>query len=196
MQLHTYDFATYAKNLSILYKMIKFVHQKYNFINFNNKLIKIKYFIEFKTDSNNKIVVFFTSAEVLSNLRKIQAYLLEEIETSMENTIMLFCEMKSIIPYKYQKKTNNKNYFKSYSFVFIITIQVLDHMIKNMVFPALIIGKRIFFYTKKVSVLHVSCCIIDLFRIYKFLNMIAIALKKIFKKDVVIEIVKNPDNQI
>lgn len=62
------------------------------------------------------------SRERLSNLRKIQAYLLKEIEISIPNTIMLFCEMKATLSYKFQRKTNNKNYFKSYTFVSIYFI--------------------------------------------------------------------------
>merc|ERR1712227_409477 len=95
------DYNIYAKNLEIVYKMIKFVQRKYNFIKFNIKPIRIKYLVEIKTDNKETVVVFFTTGEVLSNLRKIQAYLLKEIENNIPNIVMLFCEMRSIIPYKY-----------------------------------------------------------------------------------------------
>uniref|UniRef100_A0A7S3ZCP0 40S ribosomal protein S7 n=1 Tax=Lotharella globosa TaxID=91324 RepID=A0A7S3ZCP0_9EUKA len=164
--------------------MMKFVQRKYNFIKFNIKPIRVRYLVELKTDKNENVVVFFTNREVLSNMRKIQAYLLKEIENNIPNTIILFCEMKSIISYKYQKKMNKKNYFKSYTFV-------LDDMIRNMVFPGLIVGKRMFFYDRKVSIMHIYIESKN-FTITQFkANMITLALKKIFEKDIIIEIVKN-----
>ncbi|AIB09603.1 40S ribosomal protein S7 (nucleomorph) [Lotharella oceanica] len=178
------NYNTYFKNLEIIYKMMKFVQRKYNFIKFDIQFMKVKYLVELETNTNDKVVVIFTIPEILSNLRRIQAYLLKEIENNVPNTIILFCEMKSIIPFKYQKKMNNKNYFKSYTFV-------LDNMVRNMVFPGLIVGKRVFFYDRKISIMHIYVESKD-FTITQFkLNMISLALKKIFQRDIIIEIVTN-----
>mmetsp|Transcript_21997 Transcript_21997/g.30698 ORF Transcript_21997/g.30698 Transcript_21997/m.30698 type:complete len:189 (-) Transcript_21997:147-713(-) len=181
MQVETErDCKKYSKVFEIIFDSLK---HKYSFLNETINLFKFKFLREFNIKNKYYIIIVFIPLNVLKKFRKAQLYFIEEFERKFLNTSISFVGLRTIIPLKYQMSANKKTYKKSFT-------NVAEEFVKDAIFPAVIVGKRIFFYANnetiyKIFIKDCSNCINSIKS-----NLISESLYNLFSIDLDIEIIK------